>query len=171
MVVAPSHEILFPFLDLDWVTLVASVPVRQRLRNSIQIDVLRVLDEKLLEIEWTQTRLPMSAHPWRVRSYNWLSQRINRLTGSSWGVKKANHYYGDWINEHLWHFVHDLLSQSDAANRQFFRRETITRILLEHAQGQRDWQHLLAALVVFELATKFWTKGDTKLLEPLVRMQ
>ena len=49
-----------------------------------------------------------------------------------------------------------LLYNPNAAFRAYLRWGTVKALLDQHFSGKEDWEHLVAALTVFEIAHSLW---------------
>ena len=49
-----------------------------------------------------------------------------------------------------------LLYNPDAAFRDYLRWEVVESLLDRHFSGKDNWEHLVAALTVFEIAHRLW---------------
>jgi asparagine synthase (glutamine-hydrolysing) len=56
-----------------------------------------------------------------------------------------------WLRTDLTARVKELLLAGDSACMQYFRRDTVTRMIAEHVKGREDYKRALLSLIVFEL--------------------
>ena len=71
-------------------------------------------------------------------------------------AKVPNHYYFRWIRNEMRPVLVELLYNPNAAFRAYLRWETVQALLDQHFSGEADWEHLVAALSVFEIAHRLW---------------
>jgi hypothetical protein len=53
----------------------------------------------------------------------------------------------------------ELLYNPQAAHRAYLDWQTIKPMVDAHFEGQASWQHLVAALTVFEIANNLWIRA------------
>jgi asparagine synthase (glutamine-hydrolysing) len=56
-----------------------------------------------------------------------------------------------WLRTDLTTRVQELLLASDSACMQYFRRDTVARMISQHVTGRQDYKRALLSLIVFEL--------------------
>lgn len=124
---AHSLECRQPFLDHRVVELAASLPIGYKYRRGRGKRILRKAFGHLLPREiWNRPKM-------------------------GFGVPLAH-----WFRNELKPLTHDLLLADAAKSREFFRGETVARLVSEHESRSRDHSHRLWALLVFELWLKEW---------------
>jgi asparagine synthase (glutamine-hydrolysing) len=65
-----------------------------------------------------------------------------------------------WFRGDLREPAHDLLLDSRARSRGWFRPETVERMLVDHASGRADHGHRLWCLVMLELWQRLWVESS-----------
>lgn len=160
VVTRTAREIFLPYLDHRWVEAVAAIPLHYRIRHNIQKDLIACLQPELLKTVYTETLLPMDATRNRLRInqsvYRW-TRRLESKTGIRLGPRLAPAMlYNDWIRGPMRAIISDLLHNPDAAFCEYLDRKVVNRLIDEHMSGKANWQHIISALTVFELAHHIW---------------
>lgn len=148
-----SREVYLPYYDHEWVEAVAAIPMAERMKANIQIDLIRRLSPRLLGLPWEKDMIPMSAPPWKAR---WIKRIRRRLTGSPHKVPTV--YYGRWSQNEIRPFLTTLLYDPQAAFRAYLEWNTVKTMLDAGLSGQEDGADLATALVVFEIAHRLWVE-------------
>lgn len=161
LVVRAAREIYYPYFDHELIVALANIPMLERVTNRIQIDLIERFFPKLLDVPGTKTLLRMSASPtrvWMTQKYWAVRRRMSRWFGlrNNVPVKVPNHYYSQWIRNEMRPTLVELLYNPNAAFRAYLRWETVETLLDQHFSGKDDWEHLVAALTVFEIAHRLW---------------
>jgi asparagine synthase (glutamine-hydrolysing) len=158
------REIYYPYFDHELNVALAKMPVSERVTNRIQVDLIKRFFPKLLEVPSAKTLLPMSASPtrvWMTQRYWAARRRISKQLGlsDSVPVHVPNHCYSRWIRNEMRPTLVELLCNPNAAFRAYLRWDTIETLLDQHFSGKADWEHLVAALTVFEIAHRLWVNS------------
>lgn len=153
IIVRSSREVYLPYIDHEWVEAVAAIPISERKRANIQVDLIRRLSPKLLGIPWEKDMIPLSASPWKVK---WIKRIRRRLTGPPRKVPAA--YYTLWSRNEMRPFLAALLYDPKAAFRTYLRWDRVEALLNAHFSGQEDWLDFVGALTVFEIAHRLWVE-------------
>jgi hypothetical protein len=148
-----SREVYLPYLDHEWVEAVAAIPIAERKRSKIQMDIIRRLRPKLLDIPWEKDMIPMSAPPWKIR---WIKRIRRRLTGPPRKVPSV--LYGQWSRNEMRPFLTALLYDPGAAFRAYLRWDRVEALLNTTFSGQEVWPGFVGALTVFEIAHRLWVE-------------
>jgi hypothetical protein len=156
-----AREVYYPYFDHDLIVALAHIPMAERVNHRIQVDLIRRLFPDLLAVPSDKTLMPMSASHtsvWMTHRYWALRRRLSRRLGLPDNVpaKVPNHYYSQWIRNEMRPTLVELLYNPDAAFRAFLRWETVKSLLDQHFSGQGNWEHLVGALTVFEIAHRLW---------------
>lgn len=130
---ANSLECRQPFLDRRVVELAAEMPVRLKYRYGRG---KRILTETFADL------LPRS---------------VCRRAKMGFGVP-----LGHWFRHELKDFAHDVLLDSRALGRGYFRPEAVRSLLADHQAGRYDHSYRLWALLVLELWQREWVEGRSQ---------
>ncbi len=161
LIVRAVREVYYPYFDHELILALASIPMRDRVTNKIQVDMIERFFPSLLDIPSAKTLVPMSASPSRV----WMTQRywaVRRRVSKRFGLpenvptKVPNLYYPRWTRNEMRPALVELLYNPDAAFRAYLRWEIVETLLDRHFSGKDNWEHLVAALAVFEIAHRLW---------------
>ncbi|MEA3410021.1 MAG: asparagine synthase-related protein [Pseudomonadota bacterium] len=153
--------VYLPYLDFEWIRVVSEIPMGERISNTIQIDLIRRLAPELLDVPYSKDLLPLSTPDWKrrlVTQYRRLVRKVNNLTGlnvHSFPVIE-NHKYKEWIRDEMRETLTELLYSPDAAYRQYLRPDQIGDRLDQHFSGKRNFEHLISALAVYEVAHRIF---------------
>lgn len=164
MIVRARREVYCPYFDHDWVQAMASIPLEERVRKNLQIEIVRHLTPRLLRPLYTHTMLPMNASRLRVHWGNRVRHLSSRLARSTRirlhreAIPNTN--FPAWVRNEMLPATKGLLEAPDAAFRQYLNGAAIRQLVDEHHYGRRRWMALVAALTVFEIAHKYWVEGD-----------
>lgn len=153
IIVRSSREVYLPYIDPEWVEAVAAVPISERRRVNIQIELIRRMRPNLLGVPWEKDMIPMSAPPWKVR---WIKRIRRRVTVPPRKVPTA--HYVEWSRDEMAPFLRALLCDPDAAFRAYLRWEKVEPLLNAHFSSQQNWLDFVAALTVFEIAHRLWVE-------------
>ena len=161
LIVRASREVYYPYFDHELIVALANIPISERATNSIQVDLIRRLFPKLLDIPSAKTLIPLSASPariWLTNKVRAASRRASKRFGlpNSVPIKVPNHYYSQWIRKEMRHTLTELLYDPRAAFRSYLRWETVEGLLNQHFSGKGNWEHLVATLTVFEITYRLW---------------
>jgi len=170
MIVCANREMYYPYFDFDWVQLVASIPIAERLRNNLQVDVLGRLDSALADMVYAKTLLPLSAPPSRVllsKRYRNILGKIGRKLGKVPTGAIPNHNYRHWIRNEMNRAIGDIVLRKNANYAQYLDRRFIENVFDDHMRGKKNWERLLSAIVVFELACMLWIEKDETVVQSL----
>jgi asparagine synthase (glutamine-hydrolysing) len=161
LIVRACEEVYLPYLDNQWIEAIAAVPVAERVTNRIQIDLIRRLYPKLLDIPYTKTLLPLSARPWKI----WTTTYGRKIRRRVWQrfrvigrgpVPVPHASYSHWSRNEMRDTLIDLLYNPNAAFRVYLHGETVETLLDQHFLGRESWDDLIAALAVLEIAHRLW---------------
>lgn len=160
LIVRASREVFTPYIDHALVEAILSIPLRQRIRpesrrdcvtSRIQVDLIKRLSPKLLDVPWEMTLIPLSAPQWKVRIINSIRRR---LTGPP--RKEPNSYYALWSRNQMRPFLMELLYDPNAAFRAYLCWEEVEKLLNAHFSGRENWLDFIGALTVLEIAHRLW---------------
>lgn len=121
MSMANSLEVRSPLLDHHIVEYLATLPITFKLRNGLSKYIFRKLANRLL---------PPSVLAKRKQGF---------------AIPKAH-----WFQRDLKSFSRDLLLESRTTSRGYLRKDTLSRVLEQHATGRRDYSGWIWYLVVLE---------------------
>jgi len=153
IVARASREVYTPYIDHELVEAIASIPIRERASYKVQIDLIRRLSPRLLDIPWEKNLIPLSASPWKVRIIRTIRRRF---TGPP--RKVPNAYYSLWSRNEMRPFLTALLYDPQAAFRAYLQWDRVEPLLNSHFSGQEDWLDFVGALTVFEIAHRLWVE-------------
>jgi len=164
VIVRSVREIYAPYYDQPLIESLAKIPVVERASHTIQMDLIRRVDPKLLKFPTDKTLLPMSASEsqvWATRKW-WSVQR--RVAKAFRRPDPTPQVVGstaitEWSRNEMRPALVDLIYNPDAAFRAYLDWETIKPLLDAHFASQGRWDHLVAALTVFEIAHRIWIQG------------
>ena len=128
---AHSLEVREPFLDHRLVELAAAMPIEYKLRRGRG---KRILAETFRDL---------------------LPQSVLHRKKMGFGVP-----IGAWFRGELKELAHDVLLDTKAQERGYFRPPAVQRLLDEHQAGKVDHAHRLWALLVLELWHREWLDGS-----------
>jgi asparagine synthase (glutamine-hydrolysing) len=168
MIVRAAREVYYPYLDHELLVALSHLPTAERVKNRIQIDMMKRFAPNLLDIPYEKNMMPMSASParvWMTQEYRGLKQRISKKFGLPFhGLSKVpTHYYSQWIRKEMSETLVGLLYNPKAAFRAYLNWQTVETLLNEHFSGQANWEHLVGALTVFEISNRLWVNPDPSL--------
>jgi len=161
LIVRASREVLFPYLDHEWVEAIAAIPIRERLRHRIQADLIRKLAPDLLDIPWAKNLIPLSTPLWRVRlieTQRKLRRRIRRVVGRRLQPilpRSSRKTRGQTVRRNS-PFLRQFLLDPGSAYHDYLCGEVVEKMLDEHFSGRDSWDGLVSALTVFEIAHRLW---------------
>lgn len=124
---ANSLEARSPFLDHEFVELVASFPPELKMKNFKTKYILK------------------------KRLKNFLPEEIVRRKKMGFGIP-----VGRWFRKELKQYVVDILLSNDSLTRGYFKPEEIIKIVKEHMSGKVDHTGRLWGLLIFELWHKIF---------------
>ncbi len=161
VVVRNCREAHYPFLDHELMKIFAGIPIADRINNRILIDLMKRWQPKLLDVEYEKDLMPLSASRYRKLSIRVARAIRRRLAKRMQWVepprqKVANHSYLDWSRNEIKEQLVTLLYSQDAAFRRYLNWNIVEKALDEHFSGHANWESLIGALVVFEIAHKLW---------------
>lgn len=159
-----KREVWCPFFDHEWVEAVASVPLEERVRRDLLVEIIRHLEPRFMKSAYSRTLLPLNASALRVR----MTKQIRRLTCraahiTGWPIHRAEvptTDYPNWIRREMRGTILQLLEAPDAAYRQFLDGAVVRQAVDEHFSTGGNWEGLIAALAVFEMSHKLWVEKD-----------
>lgn len=158
LIVRASREVYFPYLDHQWIEALASIPISERITNRIQVDLIKRLYPELLDIPHAKNLVPLSVPAWRLQTierYRRIKRRVRRRFGGGVPSHKLDLYY-QWSRGEMRSILFEILYNPNAAFRTYLRWETVKTLLDQHFSGEDNWQDLVAALTVFEIAHRLW---------------
>jgi len=161
VVVRNCREAHYPFLDHELIRVFASIPIADRINNRILIDLMKRWQPKLLDVEYEKDLMPLSASHYRrlaIRGARAIRRRLAKRV--QWVApprqKIPNHSYVDWSRNEIKEQLVALLYAQDAAFRRYLNWDVVEKALDEHFSGHANWESLVSALVVFEIAHSLW---------------
>lgn len=165
LITRASREVYYPYFDHDLIVALAGMPVAERVTHKIQVDLIKRFCPKLLDVPSAKSLMPLSASPrqiWLTQRYWAIKRRVSRRLGSSPGIpaKVPNHYFSRWVRTEMREMLVNLLYNPQAAFRAYLNWDTVETLLKQHFSGQTDWEHLVAALTVFEISHRLWVDPD-----------
>lgn len=119
---AVSLETRVPFLDLELMEFVESIPPNLKIKGKTQKYILKKAISK------------------------WIPDDI--ITGRKIGF---NSPVDGWFRRELHGFIEDRLLSPDSACNEFFERKTIQEMLDDHTSGRQDYKRTLFCLLTFEI--------------------
>lgn len=122
MSMAVSLEARVPLLDLELMRFVERVPPQLKIRGRTRKYILRQAVAK------------------------WVPEDVLRRKKIAFQSP-----IDSWLRTDLTARVKELLLAGDSACMQYFRRDTVTRMIAEHVKGREDYKRALLSLIVFEL--------------------
>jgi asparagine synthase (glutamine-hydrolysing) len=161
LIVRGVREAAFPYLDDELMTAVAQLPIQERVKNRIQVDMIKQFYPKLLDVPLSKTLVPLSASPskiWVIHQYRRLMKKLSKWPGinNTIPVKVPNHDVRKWSREQMRSTLLDILYNPDAIFRRYLDWTIVKPLLDQHFHGKMDWESLIASLIVFEIANGLW---------------
>ena len=161
LITRANRDAYFPYFDHQWIDAIVSIPISERLSNSIQIDLIKRLYPKILKIPYAKNLMPLSASPGRIqiiKRYRKIRQKLSRRLKfiAPANTIVPNHYYAQWTRSEMRSTLVELLHNPNAAFRAYLDWGTVETLLEQHFSGQRNHESLLSALTVFEIAHQLW---------------
>lgn len=161
ILVARTHEeVYLPFLDHEWVEAIAHVPIAERLKHRIQVDLIRRTNPKLLDVPYAKTMIPFSTPRWQEWAINKMRKakaKVTRLLGASSAIRTTEaHDYPTWSRTIMRNMLTQRLYNPRAAFREYLEWGALQPLLDQHFAGQTNKTSLVAALTVFEIAHELW---------------
>jgi hypothetical protein len=161
MIGRAGGDIYCPYLDHEWIEAIAAIPISERLKNNIQIDLIERLYPKVLDVPYAKNLIPLSASPWRswmIMCYREVLQRVERKVKfiNPHPLKIPNHNYSQWTRVEMRTALTNLLYNPEAAFRNHLCWEQVEPLLNQHFSGYKNFESLIAALTVFEIAHNLW---------------
>jgi hypothetical protein len=155
------REVYFPYLDDEFMTAVAQLPIQERLNNRIQVDMIKQFYPKLLDVSYAKTLVPLSASPskvWLIHRYRGVRRRLTKWfdINNTIPVKVPSHHICKWSREQMRSTLSGFLYNPDAVFRRYLDWTTVKPLLDQHFRGKMDWESLVASLIVFEIANRLW---------------
>lgn len=163
----PYFESRVPFLDIELLKFIYSLPVDFRRQRRLQVAMLHRLDKKLAQIEWTGTQLPAYNHGWpclRSRMKSHTNKLAGRWYGHSVFSPKGtvfNDRYGDWLATDLAAWIQAMLCDPGSQIRGFFKAGYIEWVVQNHITGRvrdRASSFKLGLMLTLEILLRH-TKG------------
>lgn len=166
VIVRNSRDAYFPYLDHPFMEALAALPIGERVKNRILVDLVKRWNPKLLDIAYEKNLMPLSASNLQmtgIRLGRAARRRLARRLSFVRPVveKVPNHFYSEWTRNELRPAIEELVCNPDAAFRAYLRWETVDTAIKEHLAGEANWENLLGALVVFEIAHRLWIEPRT----------
>ncbi len=159
MIVRNVRENYFPYLDHELISALARLPIKERITNRIQVDLMKRLYPRLLKVPSAKTGRPIpfsQQQSWINRKYSAAKWRITHRLGTSGKSFVPNHYLYQWSRQEMREGLEKILFNPKAAFREYLEWGLIESILNQHFSGQHNWESVLGALVVFEISHKLW---------------
>ena len=122
MSMAVSLEARVPFLDLELMRFVESVPPQLKIKGRTRKYILRRAVAK------------------------WVPEEVLRRKKIPFQSP-----IDSWLRTDLTTHVRGLLLGGDSACMQYFQRATVQQMITEHVSGRQDYRRALLSLIVFEL--------------------
>jgi asparagine synthase (glutamine-hydrolysing) len=168
MIVRAAREVYYPYLDHELLVALAQLPTAERVKNRIQIDMIRRFAPELLGVPYEKNLIPMSASPtrvWMTLKYRGVKRRISKQLRlpNLVPAKVPTHYYSEWIRKEMRKVLVDLLYNPKAAFRAYLNWQVVEELLNQHFSGQANWESLVGALTVFEISHRLWVDPDPRL--------
>lgn len=173
LVVRPMVDVYLPYYDHQLVEALFAIPISERVKNRIHIDLIRILYPKILDIPYAATLLPLSTPQWKINMVKYY-RGIKRKTCEKLGISHRdtievpNAYYSQWIRKDMRNTLYELLYNPQAAFRAYLRWEAVEMLLNQHFSGRENWEPLIAALTVFEIVHKLWVNPEKSCIESLI---
>jgi hypothetical protein len=167
LIIRANRDAYFPYYDHEWIEAIAAIPISERLNNSIQIDLIKRLFPKILNIPYAKNLIPLSASHGRIRiikRYRKIKQKLSQMFKFIDPVHTTvpNHYYSQWIRSEMYSTLTELLHNPNAAFRDYLDYGTVEALLEQHFSGKKNQETLLGALTVFEIANQLWADPSKK---------
>ena len=168
LIVRDIREAYFPLLDHELLTVLAAIPPNIRLGANgrrIELDLMRRLCPQLLDIPYEKTLIRPSAtfaEEWFIGKWRGLNRRLTRwIKFPDWTPKKVpSHYFSVWIKQEMKDALLELLDAPDAAFRNYLDGKQVATLVHRHFSGEASYEHLIAALTVFEICHRLWVDPD-----------
>jgi asparagine synthase (glutamine-hydrolysing) len=160
-IVRSVREAYFPYLDDEFIIALSLIPKSERANIRIQKDLIKRFYPKLLDVPWSKTLIALSVSPaksWFIKK-SWAAHRkFSGFIGirNNTPKKKPNHNLAEWCRKEMRTTLSDLLFNANATFREYLDWQSVEPLLKQHFSGQNDWEHLIAALTVFEIANRLW---------------
>ena len=122
MSMANSIEMRVPFLDLDFMRLVESIPPEQKLKGRT------------------------GKYVWKRAAERWLPRRVIDRPKKGFATP-----IDGWFRGSLNPFVRETLLGQNAAVRRYFDAAVLARMIQDHQDGRENYQRQLFSLVSFEI--------------------
>ena len=109
-----------------------------------------LLDHRVFEFAW---RLPMEAKIYKNSGKKILKQVLAKYIPRHLFERPKMGFgvpIGDWLRRDLQSWAGDLLSENDLTRDGFFEAGTVHRLWLEHLEGNRNHQHRLWPVLMFQ---------------------
>ncbi len=160
MIVRNVRENFFPYLDHEFISALAGLPIKERVTSRIQVDLIKRLSPKLLNVPLSKTMqpIPRTQNPgWIAENYSQIQRRIARKLGISKNIKfEPNHYLYRWSRQEMRESLTKILLNPKAAFREYLEWQKIEPIVNQHFDGRHNWETVIGALVVFEICHHLW---------------
>lgn len=177
MILRNVREVYFPLFDHELLLTLAAIPPSVRIGNRgrrIELDLIRRLYPKLLDVPYESTLMPPSAsaaQEWRTKKLRRANRLLTRwLKFPNWTPKKLPaHYFCDWIRRDMVGTLTDLLCKPDAAFRQYLDGGKIDTLISEHFACDTNNEQLIGGLAMFEICHRLWVDRDPDIVRRAYR--
>lgn len=160
LVALDSVEVMIPYIDHEWITAIMSVPLSERVKNTIQVDMIKRLCPDLTRFPTNKMRLPLDTPKWRTNLSIFTTQywgKVSRALGHHDSRKEIPTYnYLAWSRNEMRSSLESLLLNESAIYRDLLDEKIVREMLQNHFSGSQNWPHLVAALTILELTHSLW---------------
>lgn len=156
-------ETRLPYLDNDLVDLLMAAPPQMKLAETIQGHILRRRRPEFLDVTNVNTGTRIGAGKAARR---WAALRQKVLAKLRVPGYQPYERLGLWLRRELRPLVERTLLSERCLGRGIFHPDTVSSVVRQHCQRQRNHTYLLMAMMIFELGQQAFVDGDNLINQP-----
>ncbi len=148
-----------PFLDPDLLDVLLSLPVRERMSNPIQLELIGMHAPRLLDIPFNKEKGPFVRSDLHLQLHQQsrkLVRRLRRRMGSPAPKEVPAFPYQTWHGGPMRQAIEPRIRNSDALWRRYLDPERVEPLVEQHLSGERAWHYLVSGLTILEVAGELW---------------
>lgn len=144
-------ETRIPYIDADLIAALLSAPPSLKLRDKVQMYILRRHAPALLTVPDSNTGAPLGARPRRVALSSFAQRVLAKL-----GVPGYQPYerLGLWLRRELRDFVEGILLSDRCLDRGVFDRGAVRTAIDDHVTKRRNNTYMILTMLSFEIGQR-----------------